>query len=87
MRSKPYIERLTTKPKVATVDGFDDDPSILRHSRICGAADEAVPNKVKEKKKKNHTCLVLRIKLDCRVINHAGAAYSQGEHRDTSMEN
>ncbi len=53
-----WLERLTAIAKVATVlAGFD--PSILRHSGIWGAADEALLNTVhmkneeKNKKEKN----------------------------------
>ncbi len=39
-----WLEHLTANAEVATRPGFD--PSILRHSGIWGAADEALSNKV-----------------------------------------
>ncbi len=48
-----WLERLTVNAKVATVLG--SIPSILRHSEIWGAADEAVLNNVHKKKKKKNT--------------------------------
>jgi hypothetical protein len=44
-----WLERLTANAVVATVLGFD--PSVLRHSGIWGAADEAVLTIVHKKKK------------------------------------
>ncbi len=43
-----WLERLTAKAETTTVPGFD--PSILRHSEIWGAVDEAVLNTVHRKK-------------------------------------
>ncbi len=56
-----WLERLTDNAIVATRNSLGFDPSILRHSGIWGAADEAVFNKVKVHKKliKKSPCFLL----------------------------
>ncbi len=60
MPKSQQLKRLAVNAKVATVLGYDH--SILRHSGIRGAADEAVLNNIhKNKKAKESPFKVIRL--------------------------